>query len=204
LLYPAVMSCAQQWYADRKGFATGVIGGAVGLSGAVLTLAGRFLIRNWDVRTAFWVLGAGMALVCGAACLVLENPQGGGAQTPAPGKADQSKAQNTPKYSGVPPVQKKQAASDNPTRQTAKSASPEKEKQPPRTFTTPQMLKTPQYWLLTAAVCCSAPLLWSLARRAACRRRRRCHAWWSGRCFPPQGGCSCRGAAIKSGGAARI
>ncbi|MEG1176647.1 MAG: MFS transporter [Ruthenibacterium sp.] len=159
LLYPAVMSCAQQWYADRKGFATGVIGGAVGLSGAVLTLAGRFLIKNWDVRTAFWVLGAGMALVCGAACLVLENPQGGGAQTPAPGKADQSKAQDTPKYSGVPPVQKKQAASDNPTRQTAKSASPEKEKQPPRTFTTPQMLKTPQYWLLTAAVCLATPAM---------------------------------------------
>ena len=26
-LYPSVMSCAQKWYADRKGLATGVIGG---------------------------------------------------------------------------------------------------------------------------------------------------------------------------------
>ncbi|MEG2931484.1 MAG: MFS transporter, partial [Ruthenibacterium sp.] len=146
LLYPAVMSCAQQWYADQKGFATGVIGGAVGLSGAVLTLAGRFLIKNWGVRTAFWALGAGMALVCGAACLVLENPQGGGAQTPAPVHTRAA-------------AKKKQAASANPTRQTAKSAPPEKEKQPPRPFTTPQMLKTPQYWLLTASVCLATPAM---------------------------------------------
>ena len=30
-LYPSVMSCAQKWYAEKKGLATGVIGGAVGL-----------------------------------------------------------------------------------------------------------------------------------------------------------------------------
>ena len=35
-LYPSIQSCAQKWYADRKGLATGVIGGAVGLSGAFL------------------------------------------------------------------------------------------------------------------------------------------------------------------------
>ena len=29
-LYPSVMSCAQKWYAEKKGLATGVIGGAVG------------------------------------------------------------------------------------------------------------------------------------------------------------------------------
>ncbi len=37
-LYPSIQSCAQKWYADRKGLATGVIGGAVGLSGAFLTV----------------------------------------------------------------------------------------------------------------------------------------------------------------------
>ena len=36
-LYPSIQSCAQKWYAGRKGLATGVIGGAVGLSGAFLT-----------------------------------------------------------------------------------------------------------------------------------------------------------------------
>lgn len=37
-LYPAIQSCAQKWFQDRKGLATGVIGGAVGLSGAFLTV----------------------------------------------------------------------------------------------------------------------------------------------------------------------
>lgn len=71
-LYPSVMSCAQKWYADRKGLATGVIGGAVGASGAVLTFLGRFLIGTWSIRTAFWVLGLLMLAVCGAGAAILE------------------------------------------------------------------------------------------------------------------------------------
>lgn len=81
-LYPAVMSCAQKWYAGRKGLATGVIGGAVGASGAVLTLCGRFLIGRWGIRAAFWALGAAMLLVCGAGAAILENPQGANAPEP--------------------------------------------------------------------------------------------------------------------------
>ena len=42
-LYPSIQSCAQKWYKGRKGLATGVIGGAVGLSGAFLV---RELIQN--------------------------------------------------------------------------------------------------------------------------------------------------------------
>ena len=74
-LYPSVMSCAQKWYADRKGLATGIIGGAVGASGAVLTFLGRFLIGTWSIRTAFWVLGLLMLAVCGAGAAILENPE---------------------------------------------------------------------------------------------------------------------------------
>ena len=50
-LYPSVMSCAQKWYADRKGLATGVIGGAVGASGAVLTrpIEGASLARTCHI-----------------------------------------------------------------------------------------------------------------------------------------------------------
>lgn len=81
-LYPAVMSCAQKWYAGRKGLATGVIGGAVGASGAVLTVCGRFLIGRWGIRAAFCTLGAAMLLVCGAGAAILEDPQ-----TPPDGKA---------------------------------------------------------------------------------------------------------------------
>ena len=55
--------------------ATGVIGGAVGASGAVLTFLGRFLIGTWSIRTAFWVLGLLMLAVCGAGAAILENPE---------------------------------------------------------------------------------------------------------------------------------
>lgn len=75
-LYPSVMSCAQKWYAQKKGLATGVIGGAVGLSGAVLTWLGRFLIVRVGIRSTFLWLGTLMFAVCGAACALLENPHG--------------------------------------------------------------------------------------------------------------------------------
>ncbi len=76
LLYPAVMSCAQQWWPDKKGFATGVIGGAVGLSGAVLTFSVRWLVSSWDIRVCFRVLGSAMAAVCLLGALTMKLPQG--------------------------------------------------------------------------------------------------------------------------------
>ena len=79
-LYPAVMSCAQKWYAEKKGLATGVIGGAVGLSGAALTFLGRFFISRGGIRMAFWALGLIMGAVCGLSCILLEDPQGRAAQ----------------------------------------------------------------------------------------------------------------------------
>lgn len=88
-LYPSVMSCAQKWYAEKKGLATGVIGGAVGLSGAVLTCLGRFFISRAGIRGAFLWLGALMFTVCAAACALLENPQGKAAAA-----AQQSGARN--------------------------------------------------------------------------------------------------------------
>ena len=49
-LYPSIQSCAQKWYKGRKGLATGVIGGAVGLSGAFLTVFVRTALKGfgWD------------------------------------------------------------------------------------------------------------------------------------------------------------
>ena len=163
LLYPAVMACAQKWYAEKKGFATGIIGGAVGLSGAVLTLAGRFLIRTWDVRTAFWVLGAAMALVCGTACIVLENPQengagaGGEAQQAASRRADQARRGAPQGKKAGSSTQQQKSAGKKPNKHKAVGANA----QTPGTqeYTVPQLLKTPQYWLLTAAVCLATPAM---------------------------------------------
>ena len=77
-LVPAVLACAQKWYAGRKGLATGVIGGAVGLSGAFLTLFVRAALRGFGpvqgIRGAFWALGALTLPVCLAGSAVLSDP----------------------------------------------------------------------------------------------------------------------------------
>ena len=78
-LYPSIQSCAQKWYAGRKGLATGVIGGAVGLSGAFLTVfvrtAGKGFGPVQGIRGAFWALGALTLPICLAGSLLLQDPQ---------------------------------------------------------------------------------------------------------------------------------
>lgn len=74
-LYPAIMSCAQKWYREKKGFVTGLIGGAVGLSGGFLTLFIRLVNGRWGMRVCFGALGGLMLLVCTAAsCLLVDPP----------------------------------------------------------------------------------------------------------------------------------
>ena len=86
-LYPSIQSCAQKWYDDRKGLATGVIGGAVGLSGAFLTVFVRTAVRGFwvvqGIRGAFWALGAVTLPVCLVGSLLLQDPpQTGQTQKP--------------------------------------------------------------------------------------------------------------------------
>ena len=77
-LYPSIQSCAQKWYAGRKGHATGVIGGAVGLSGAFLTVFVRTAVRGFGIvqgiRGAFWALGAVTLPICLVGSLLLQDP----------------------------------------------------------------------------------------------------------------------------------
>ena len=73
-LAPAVLACAQKWYADRKGLATGVTGAAMGLSGAFLTLFVRGIGGKFGMRACFGALGAVILTVCGAGAAVLKNP----------------------------------------------------------------------------------------------------------------------------------
>ena len=77
-LYPSIQSCAQKWYAGRKGLATGVIGGAVGLSGAFLTVFVRTAVKGFwivqGIRGAFWALGTITLPICLAGSLLLQDP----------------------------------------------------------------------------------------------------------------------------------
>ena len=91
-LYPSIQSCAQKWYAGRKGLATGVIGGAVGLSGAFLTVfvrtAGKGFGPVQGIRGAFWALGALTLPICLAGSLLLQDPP---ASVQAKNKPDSSR-----------------------------------------------------------------------------------------------------------------
>ena len=77
-LYPSIQSGAQKWYAGRKGLATGVIGGAVGLSGAFLTGFVRTALKGFGpvqgIRGAFWALGALTLPICLVGSALLTDP----------------------------------------------------------------------------------------------------------------------------------
>lgn len=73
-LAPAVLACAQKWYAGKKGWATGVAGVAQGLSGAFLTLFVRGIGGLWGMRVCFAALGAVALAVGGAGAAVLQDP----------------------------------------------------------------------------------------------------------------------------------
>lgn len=73
-LYPAIQSCAQKWYQGRRGFATGVIGAAAGLSGAFLTIWVRTLAPLWGIRRVFGALGGLSLPVCLAGTALLQDP----------------------------------------------------------------------------------------------------------------------------------
>ena len=92
-LYPSIQSCAQKWYAGRKGLATGVIGGAVGLSGAFLTVFVRTAVSGFGIvqgiRGAFWALGALTLPVCLAGSALLTDPP---PEKPQPSRQGKAKA----------------------------------------------------------------------------------------------------------------
>ena len=92
-LYPSIQSCAQKWYKGRKGLATGVIGGAVGLSGAFLTAFVRLALQGFGpvqgIRGAFWALGLLTLPVCLAGSLLLADPP---PETPRPDEQGRQKA----------------------------------------------------------------------------------------------------------------
>ena len=96
-LAPAVLACAQKWYQDKKGWATGVAGVAMGLSGAFFTLFVKGIGGRWGIRVCFAALGAVMLVVCGAGALILENPPASAVDKPQPG-LDYKQMLRTPQY----------------------------------------------------------------------------------------------------------
>ncbi|WP_295340551.1 MFS transporter [uncultured Subdoligranulum sp.] len=96
-LAPAVLACAQKWYQDKKGWATGVAGVAMGLSGAFYTLFVKGVGGRWGIRVCFAALGLLMLVVCGSGAAILQNPPQPKQAQPLQG-IDHKKMIRTPQY----------------------------------------------------------------------------------------------------------
>ncbi len=73
-LSPAVLACAQKWYADKKGLATGLLGAGMGLSGAFYTVAVRAAAGRWGLRRCLAGLGVLALAAGGAGAFCLRDP----------------------------------------------------------------------------------------------------------------------------------
>ena len=129
-LYPAVMSCAQKWFPDRRGFATGIIGGAVGLSGAVLAFLARTFIGSGGIRVCFRVLGIAMSATGVLGALILKEPRPGDLPDEENAAAEQAQKKTGPECTADAPAAGL----------------------PPR-----EVIRTADYWLLLLSVACAAP-----------------------------------------------
>lgn len=96
-LAPAVLACAQKWYQDKKGWATGVAGVAMGLSGAFYTLFVKGVGGRWGIRVCFAALGLLMLVVCGSGAAILQNPPRPKQAQPLQG-IDHKQMIHTPQY----------------------------------------------------------------------------------------------------------
>ena len=96
-LAPAVLACAQKWYQTKKGWATGVTGVAMGLSGAFYTLFVRLVAGHWGIRVCFAALGLLMLAVCGSGAAILQDPPAAG-QGEALQGLDRKQMIRTPQY----------------------------------------------------------------------------------------------------------
>ena len=97
-LAPAVLACAQKWYQDKKGWATGVAGVAMGLSGAFFTVFVKGIGGVWGIRVCFAALGAVMLVVCGAGALILQDPPPKSQSGPPQPGLDYKQMLRTPQY----------------------------------------------------------------------------------------------------------
>ena len=93
-----VLACAQKWYQDKKGWATGVAGVAMGLSGAFFTVFVRGVGGAWGIRVCFAALGAVMLVVCGAGALILQDPPPKAQSGPPQPGLDYKQMLRTPQY----------------------------------------------------------------------------------------------------------
>jgi OFA family oxalate/formate antiporter-like MFS transporter len=130
--YSTTIACVQKWYPHKKGMVTGILVSAIGFGGVVFTPIITKLIDVFGGEGAgepatFMVLSVVFLVVCSVGSLFMVNPVEG--------------------YTGVE-TDSATAAADKKTEesvQTNKATAPVA----PRSYTTSEMLRMPQYYLAT-------------------------------------------------------
>lgn len=95
VVYTCTVSPIQKWFFDRKGFATGLMVGAFGLSLVLFAPLAEALLSSIGVPSTFLVFGAAFLIICGSASIFIGNPPDGYVIPKAPSAANQK--QYTPK-----------------------------------------------------------------------------------------------------------
>lgn len=77
LAYNPSITTAVRWYPDKKGFASGLITGATGLSSLVVAPLANMLLEKYNVSMAFRIVGAGFLVLMFCASLLTDTPEPG-------------------------------------------------------------------------------------------------------------------------------
>ncbi|MCL2096895.1 MAG: MFS transporter, partial [Oscillospiraceae bacterium] len=76
-VYMSTIAAAQKWFPDKRGFASGMIVGAFGLSSVVFAPLAKEMLAELGVPVTFLIFGAGFLIICGLCSLLIENPPQG-------------------------------------------------------------------------------------------------------------------------------
>ena len=76
-VYTSTVASVQKWFPDRRGFASGMIISAFGLSLVVFAPLASIMISSIGVQTTFLVFGAAFLLILGLFSFFIQNPPAG-------------------------------------------------------------------------------------------------------------------------------
>jgi len=97
-VYMSTIAAVQKWFPDRRGFASGMIVSAFGLSLVLFAPLAKSMLAVLGVPTTFLIFGISFLIVCGACSLITQNPpEGYLPKGYAPSRAAAAKRQYSPK-----------------------------------------------------------------------------------------------------------
>ena len=76
-VYMSTIAAVQKWFPDRRGFASGMIVSAFGLSLVVFAPLAKIMLADLGVPNTFLIFGLSFLAVCGVSSLFIKNPPEG-------------------------------------------------------------------------------------------------------------------------------